>query len=272
MKKFGISNFVVGFLGLSAACALLAQPPAAPGRGWFGRFSAGPGPGLGVLTNRTITGAPFSALATIQTQRTLANGTQLQQQEQSNVNRDSQGRVRIDTTFTVPTSSGSSTTRTAITIYDPVAGYLYRLNPQTMKGTQSSIPTSNNSSQSGSSSGSGTRTGPNGTQVQTQSLGTETINGVMATGTQVTTTIPAGAIGNTQAIQVVRVTWVSTALQIPVQVTVTDPRMGNSAMNLTNIVQTEPSETLFQVPSGYTLTTAPSRGGHASSSAPRRQQ
>jgi hypothetical protein len=129
MKTFGISNFVVGFLGLNAACALLAQPPSAPGRGWFGGFSPGPRPGLGVLTNRTITEAPFSALETIQTQRTLANGTQLQQQEQSSVNRDSQGRVRIDTTFTVPGSSGSSTTRTAITIYDPVAGYIYRLHP-----------------------------------------------------------------------------------------------------------------------------------------------
>jgi hypothetical protein len=79
------------------------------------------------------------------------------------------------------------------------------------------------------------------------------INGVQATGTQLTETIPAGAIGNAQAIQVVRITWISTELKVPVEIKTTDPRYGNTDMELTNIVQAEPSASLFVVPVGYAV-------------------
>lgn len=238
-------------LALATATALMAQGPGRPGGG--PGFGFGGGPGLPGLVNHTVTGAPFSANLSVQRQQTLAGGNQIQQQEQATVARDSQGRVRIDATVTRPSSSGNQI-RTEITIYDPVAGSIYRLDPQNMTGVQ--MPVRQNTSGSGP-----TRTPPTNENVQTTTLGTQTINGVSATGTQVTRTIPAGAIGNTQAIQIVRVTWVSTALQIPVQVTITDPRSGNETMNLTNIVQSAPSASLFTVPSGYTITQGPARGG-----------
>jgi hypothetical protein len=236
-------------LALATTSALMAQGPGRPGDGpgfGFGGF------GVPGLVNHTVTGAPFSATLTVQRQQTLAGGNQIQQQEQANVYRDGQGRVRIDATLTRPASSGAQT-HTEITIYDPVAGSVYRLNPQNMTGVQ--MPVHQNPSGPGP-----TRTPPSNENVQTTSLGTQTINGVSATGTQVTRTIPAGTIGNTQAIQIVRVTWLSTALQIPVQITITDPRSGNETMNLTNIVQSEPSASLFTVPSGYTITQGPGRG------------
>jgi len=58
----------------------------------------------------------------------------------------------------------------------------------------------------------------------------------------------------------VRVTWTSTALEIPVQITLSDPRSGTTAVNLTNIVMTEPNASLFAVPSGYTQTGPGPRG------------
>ena len=230
-----------GFIGLFAACALLAQSGAGP-RG-FGRFAGGLGFGSGLL-HSTVTGAPFSAVLTTDTHRTLTNGTEIQNQRQSKVYRDAQGRVRIDVT------PSGGTTQTAFTlIYDPVAGYIYRLNPQKMTGVQSPVH-----AQTGTKP---TRTPPAGVQVQTQNLGTATVNGVAATGTQKVTTIAAGTIGNSAPIQIVRASWVSTQLQIPVKVSVSDPRFGNSSMNLSNIVQTAPAESLFQVPTGYTVTPAP---------------
>jgi hypothetical protein len=225
-----------------------------------GFYGLGGGAGLnGALLHGTVTGAPFSATETTQTQRTLSNGTQIERQQQSSIYRDTQGRVRIDTTFTPPasTSGGTTTPVTVSTIYDPVAGYIYRLNPQNKTAVQSPIP------QPKTTGTAPTRTPPAGVQTQTTNLGTQTINGVSATGTEVTTTIAAGTFGNSAAIQSVRTTWVSTALQVPVQVTVTDPRLGNSTMNLTNIVQAQPDESLFQVPAGYTVTTRNSRfNGH----------
>jgi hypothetical protein len=89
--------------------------------------------------------------------------------------------------------------------------------------------------------------------VTTTSLGTAVINGVQAAGTQLMETIPAGAIGNAQAIQVVRITWISTELKVPVVIKTTDPRYGNTDMELTNIAQAEPSASLFVVPAGYTI-------------------
>jgi hypothetical protein len=255
MKLFKLSPWSAVLVALTAACSLLAQPGVGLGRypqAFTGDFGFGSG-----LLHGAITGAPFSATETTQTQRALSNGTQIQNQQQSTVYRDSQGRVRIDTTVTRPaaTSGVPATTQTISTIYDPVAGYTYRLNPTTMTAAQSPI----RRQRAPSSGGPPTRTLPTGVQVQTQNLGTATINGVAANGTEVTATIPAGTIGNAAAIQTVRVTWVSVSLQVPVQVTVSDPRFGNASMNLANIVQAAPDESLFQVPAGYTITEGSTR-------------
>lgn len=240
-------------LALAAAGALTAQPFGGRGGLGFG-FGGGFGDGFG-LAGRTVTGAPFSAQATTVSQHVLANGNQIQRQEQANLYRDSQGRVRIETT--IPATAGHAA-ETSITLYDPVAGFVYRLNPQKMTGVQSPLrqrtpPPANSASR--------TRGTPGNTEALSQNLGTQTINGVTAAGTQITRTIPAGTIGNTQAIQIVRATWVSSALQIPVQATLSDPRTGTTTLNLTNIVQSEPSSSLFVVPSGYTINAAPGPRG-----------
>ena len=105
---------------------------------------------------------------------------------------------------------------------------------------------------------------PTHAQVQTDNLGLQTINGLAATGTRTTQTIPAGAIGNTQPIQIVREVWMSQDLKIPVMIKTTDPRFGNTVMQLTNVQTTNPDPALFQVPAGYTVQSSPGRqpGGH----------
>jgi hypothetical protein len=235
-------------LVLSSSCVLMAQPPAVRlGFGFRGGF------GAERLTGKTITGEPFSGTLTEQSVQTLANGTQIQRQEQASVYRDSAGRVRIDSTFTRPTASGNETV-TESTIWDPVAGYSYRLNPQKMTAVQFAIRQRTGTAQPRT-------TRPADPTLTRVSLGASVINGVNAEGTQETRMIPAGRVGNTQAIQTVRITRVSTDLKIPVQVTESDPRTGTRSMNLTNIVQSEPSSSLFMVPSGYSITSAPERRG-----------
>ena len=96
--------------------------------------------------------------------------------------------------------------------------------------------------------------GPNNqSNVTTTSLGTQTINGVQAEGTRVTRTIPAGAIGNANPIVITHERWYSTELQTVVMIKRSDPRMGQTMFQLTNIQKQEPDATLFQVPSDYTV-------------------
>ena len=241
------------YLTPAFAAVLLAQ---GPDGGFAPRGFEGPagfaGRGAGILgagpgSRTPVTGAPYSATETLQRQQTLANGNQIATKEQSTVYRDSQGRIRTEQTITPSASSGKAP-YTVVTIFDPVAGTRSVLDSSKMIAHQSTLP--------------GTRPAPAGAErpaprarpnETTLDLGTQVINGVSAKGTQLTETIPAGAIGNAQAIQVVRTMWVSAELKVPVEIKTTDPRFGATDMELTNITQAEPSASLFVVPAGYTV-------------------
>ena len=92
-----------------------------------------------------------------------------------------------------------------------------------------------------------------GGNVNKEDLGTQVVEGVAATGTRITTTIPAGAIGNEQPILIVSEQWFSPELKVLVMTKHNDPRTGETTYRLTNIVQTEPARSLFEVPADYTL-------------------
>lgn len=247
MKKLTIVFAVT----LAAAVSLPAQPGFQGGP----RGRGGPGGGFGMMSawpgSRTpVTGAPYSGVQTTQMQQALTDGNQISRQEQSKVYRDSQGRVRMEHSFTNP----GGKTRSSVTIFDPVAGVSYFLNPDTKTAVKMTLPAAGNGAGEGKM-GHGPREG----QAQTEDLGTQTINGLAATGTRVTVTIPAGKMGNQQPIQVVRETWISTALKVPVSIKRSDPRFGTTTTQLTNVVQAEPDAALFQLPADYTVTTR-SRG------------
>jgi len=244
-------TIAICFAGLFAL-TLSAQGPGG-GRG-FGLPRAQMGARLSATP---VTGAPYSATETSTSQQTLANGNQISQTRTSQVARDSQGRTYSSTTVTPPASSGKQPF-TEITIVDPVAGYRYMLNSSNMTAIQIALPKPPLGS-GGTTTTPPTRTG--GDQVTTTDLGTQTVNGVSATGTETTRTIPAGTVGNSQPIQSVRIVWVSTALKVPVEIKTTDPRRGATDMELTNILTSDPSPSLFTVPSGYTVKTG-GFGGH----------
>jgi hypothetical protein len=89
--------------------------------------------------------------------------------------------------------------------------------------------------------------------VTKEELGSQIVEGVMATGTRSTTTIEAGAIGNAQPIHVVSEQWYSDDLKVLVLTRHSDPRSGDTTYRLTNIVLAEPERTLFEVPADYTV-------------------
>jgi len=227
------------------AFLLSAQAPPRGGHGGFeprlGMMSMGPG------SRTPVTGAPYSAVQTTETQQALPDGNQIARQAQSKVYRDSQGRVRTE-----HAAKGSAA---VVAIFDPVAGFTHVLHPATMTAVKTPVHL-----HSELQSGGARRPKQNETSdVQTEDLGTQMINGVAAAGTRTTRTIPAGAIGNQQAIQIVREAWISVDLKVPVLIKSSDPRFGSTTMQLTNIVRAEPDASLFQVPANYAVTAGPSR-------------
>lgn len=254
----------IGFLLLCASMAL-AQGPGRPGG-----FARPGGRGRGAFGGeRVVTGAPFSAVEVRTFQEKLGDGNIINRTTQTTLYRDSQGRTRTENTVTPPASSGKQP-YTMIRISDPVAGELHELDSSTMTAHTMRIPKYNAAAAAARGAGRGnaqarpaapaTATGRGGAAITRADLGSQLKNGVMAAGTRETEVIPAGRIGNSAAIAVVRETWHSAELKRAVEVKIFDPQHGNSTTELTNLVAGEPSAAFFAIPAGYTEK-AVGRGG-----------
>ena len=213
------------------------------------------------LGGKTVAGAPFTASFSETESQTLADGNHISRSSTGTLSRDSQGRTRRD--MTLPAigrfaASGQSTPPHAIFINDVVAGKQYVLQPDQKVARQTTRPKWN---RQGGMNPQGEASGPRSRpSVTTTSLGTQTINGVLAEGTQTTRTIPAGAVGNEKPIVITTERWYSSELQTYVLIKRSDPYVGQSEFQLTNIQRQEPDASLFQVPGDYTVRPAGSGG------------
>jgi len=254
-----VSLFALGLvmqpgLGKAQDSQAVGAPAAPPtGRAWGGgglRF-------LGVdasLQRKVVTGAPYSAQAITERTQVLPNGNKIDQKTTATVYRDSQGRTREERTMGPMGPWGAPNNASPMVIIrDPVAGVAYTLNPS----KQSAMEHPFHAGPNGNSQGRRANLQRNNANVNIESLGTKMVAGVEAEGKRITVTIPAGRVGNAQPIEIVSEKWVSTALQVTVMETRTDPRFGTTTYELTNVNQTEPDPELFKVPSGYTTQERP---------------
>jgi hypothetical protein len=229
-----------------------------------------------MISGPTVKGAPYSAQIVNEMVQTLADGNHIKSTNSSAVYRDSQGRERREETMKGAVSG--------IFITDPVEGSSYMLMPPSKEARKTPQRSTNfvvDHVGIGAGAGSG-RGGQVTTETRTfsfntpgggpetfffsnqevssskpkpvvEDLGTQTIEGVSATGTRTTITIPAGQIGNELPIVTVSERWYSPELQVTVMSTRSDPRTGTTTYKLTNINRSEPAPTLFQVPADYTV-------------------
>jgi len=225
----------------------------------FGRFEMG-------FDRATVTGAPYSAQINVQTSNTLSDGTHIARQSTGSVARDSAGRVRREMPAPVLAAlTGSSQSPRAVILHDPVAGYTYVLRDDTKTAVRMPLsaagagrhgrdkPAPGAGPEGDVAFGHGPEGSKAGVQVTRASLGTQMIEGVQSEGARITRTIPAGAIGNDKAIQIVVERWYSNDLQTVVLMKRSDPWMGQSTFQLTNITRTEPAAALFAVPAEFTV-------------------
>ncbi|HJR58246.1 MAG TPA: hypothetical protein VJ813_02565 [Vicinamibacterales bacterium] len=277
-----------GFIVFAAAAALAAPLAAGAQSGGAAVTSAeqslvaaqatagGRGRGMAAAVETKITlGRPYSAEATNETVQTLSDGNRINRRSVTRVYRDGEGRTRRE----MLADDGSVR---SISISDPVAHTSYTLDPKAKVAYKAGgnivlpmgLPPSSPSvvggrgasarprvvdeaataGRGGGGGGTMVRTpAPDNPNVKKEELGPQNIEGVMATGTRTTTTIPAGEIGNAQEIRVVSEQWFSDDLQVLVMTRHSDPRSGETTYRLRNILRAEPDQTLFTVPTDYTI-------------------
>jgi hypothetical protein len=239
--------------------------------------------------DKLVKDAPYSADAVTETVQTLANGNHIVHKLTAQLARDSQGRTRREQNLDAmgPWAAAGEAVK-LIMINDPVAGVTYHLEPKTNTAVKISMPPASDAEigaagpdgdramvkfktmhvLAGASAPAGAEAGMIGGpgmatasivqmkepgEVKSESLGQQTIEGVLATGTRTTRTIQANAIGNEQPIEIVSETWYSPELQTVVMSKHSDPQIGETTYRLTNIQRTEPPQSLFEVPANYTV-------------------
>jgi hypothetical protein len=226
---------------------------------------------MAAVETRVTTGRPYSAEAVTESLQLLADGNRISRKTSARVFRDSDGRTRRE-------QSGPA--GETITIWDPVATTSFTLNPATktafrggfvalkspaagagggggrgggvpqaahVEMAQTSLPAASQRKQVLELAASG------GGKTVREDLGTQTIEGISATGTRATTVIPAGAIGNMQEIRIVSEQWFSPDLEVLVLTRHSDPRVGETIYRLTNVVRGQPDPALFSVPGDYAI-------------------
>jgi hypothetical protein len=226
---------------------------------------------------KVVTGMPFSAEETNTNTQMLADGNRIVNTSTSKVYRDQQGRTRTENTLGniggVPASEAGVT----IMIDDPVSGSHYILNPAErtavkmgamqqfsvkdgaammmhMKLADEADAKAKVRTEAGgavnyvySSRRTVEKTG------KTDDLGTQNMEGVLVKGTRSTMTIPAGSMGNDRDINVVTERWYSPDLQMNIMTKRSDPRMGESVFQVTNLSRSNPDPSLFAPPADYQI-------------------
>jgi hypothetical protein len=248
-------NALIAFLCIGGSLAF-AQGP----RGHMG--GPGFGPMAGLEHGKVVTGAPFTATLQETFTQKLPDGNTITRTTTSQFARDSQGRTWLQTTANHfgPWTSTTGASKTLTFITDPVAGSAYTLDQTKMTAMQHKLPPARVNSESTGGPRHRPENDAEEGAVRTP-LGTQVSSPLPSAleGTQITRTIAANRIGNAQAIVTTTSRWYSPDLKMVVQQTSTDPRNGTRTFQVTNIQLVEPSAALFQVPSGYSVTTGPGR-------------
>jgi hypothetical protein len=232
--------------------------PPPPGRGRFG-MNSGPGPrflgGEPGMPARVVKNAPFTGDLVTETSQTLSDGNHIKQSTTAHLVRDSEGRTRREQSLNGLGALGAPAGNTrAVFISDPVAGVSYALNPSDHTVSKMAEPAgrgARNGKQPPPPDSARWSRGGNKGDIETESLGHQTIEGLSADGSRVTQTIHAGAIGNELPIKIVTERWYSPDLHLDLLMRRTDPRFGETVTKLTNISRTEPSHSLFEPPADY---------------------
>jgi len=227
---------------------------------------------------------PYTAQFKITSEQTLANGTTITHESTEIQVVDSEGR-RL--TEIVTPATDSIPERSTFHVFDPVArtnttwmvpgkkATVRQMAPPLEPGQTRSTcfsttapgvemttgATPGKGEQQSMSGASGEVTPmmvqPKGSALTTsrEDLGTQTIQGLVANGSRITTTTPAGAAGNDAPLVRTMESWNARSLGLVVRSVLDDPRNGKRTRELVELNQGEPELSSFQPPADYEMVT-----------------
>ena len=220
-----------------------------------------------------VKNVPFCANIITEHTQNFVDGNRIHTSDSSTLCRDGEGRTRREAgLLMLGPASGKPATK-LITIVDPVAGFRYLLDQNTKTAHKMPLKVFGNDrpGKMGSAAEAkyfaattGVGTGDvmfrnkevarsKANPPTTENLGEQTIDGIQATGTRVTTTIPSGQMGNEQPITVTSERWYSSQLKAVVMTKHNDPWAGELKTQFTDVNNSEPDPSLFTVPSDYRI-------------------
>jgi hypothetical protein len=288
------SSTVLILLVATASCGTMsAQAAADPGPMVLGGMAGAPPlpPKGGMVSMHVdpmdaapVKGAPFCATITNEHTQPFADGNRIHTTDTSTLCRDGEGRIRRESGLNLLGAAPEKSGTKLIVIMDPVAGFRYMLDSETKTAHKMALsPAASADVGVKASAGPGGApatqervmiyrgTGEAGptfnvffkndgqssddTPPATEKLGDQMIEGIQATGTRITTTIPAGKMGNEQPIVVTSERWYSPELKATVMTKHNDPWAGELKTQFTNVNTSEPDRSLFVVPSDYKIVT-----------------
>jgi hypothetical protein len=228
-----------------------------------------------------VVDTPYSAEETNTTTQTLFDGNRIVHSSTTKVFRDSQGRTRIERVLSNIGPLAAGQPSVSITVNDPVANVRYTLDAESRTAYKTATQNSEGSSQAASMlklkqmaeemNTAKVRTEGNPSVVsystvrraernaKREDLGTSNMAGVPVKGTRSTMTIPAGAEGNDRDMNIVDERWYSPDLKMNIMTKHSDPRMGETVFQVTNLSRSNPDPSLFQVPADYQIKDGPPR-------------
>ena len=231
------------------------------------------------LGGMVVRGAPYSAEAVTERTQTLADGNRIVNKSSARVFRDSEGRTRREQQITaIGNWEATEEPPHVIFIQDPVAKMHYVLEPENKsvrkikvdedvmkqegpakirKKFDHKIAGPHHGMGPGAFGGEVVRYRFDDKDAKKESLGKQTIEGVVAEGTRTTITIAAGEMGNESPIQIVSEQWYSPELQVNLMTRHHDPRFGETVYQLTQISRGEQDRSLFEVPADYKVDDSP---------------
>jgi hypothetical protein len=280
-KKF---TALVSIAILALVAAVVAQAAQESVAMQTGAVAAGPvkGPMFGLhladsMDVAPVKGSPFCANVTTEHTQTFADGNRIHTNENSTVCRDSEGRTRREASLNLLGVGPQASAPKLVTILDPVGGVRYMLDaehkiahkmpfpPPGGPGSDAGLPPKGEQvfvmrSVAGGAGSVSTNmiyrkagTDSNEPAPATENLGDQNINGVNATGTRITTTIPSGKMGNDKPIIVTSERWYSADLKATVMTKHDDPWAGELKTEFTSVNTSEPDPSLFTIPSDYRI-------------------
>ncbi len=157
------------------------------------------------LSGSVVKDVPFSAQVSIETEQVLADGTHISRKTGGSLYRASLGRLREQLALPLPPPMPASAEIGSIVILsDPSTGAHWTLMPAAKTAMKMTMATVSRGKTNVDSNRNCRVFGGFGDDGSAEKLGSQNMEGVTATGTRFTHSIPAGQLGNDQPLQLPR--------------------------------------------------------------------